>query len=75
MSNWFSYCAIHCVFIDDGIPLCYFKQLLLLYSFAPDFLCTARGVPEVTVIDCTGNQPVSSLQCSFNGGQLHSCRL
>ncbi|CAI8019901.1 hypothetical protein GBAR_LOCUS11921 [Geodia barretti] len=38
-----------------------------------DFLCTASGVPEVTVIVCTGNQPGSSLQCSFNGGQLHSC--
>jgi hypothetical protein len=60
--------------LDSRITLASSTGSVLIFD-DDDFMCTARGVPEVTVIDCTGNQPGSSLQCSFNEGQLHSCML
>ncbi|CAI8053261.1 hypothetical protein GBAR_LOCUS29129 [Geodia barretti] len=76
-NEFFTYHLVRTANLDSRIELDPVdgRSVITTNTGTRDFLCTARGVPEVTVIDCTGNQPGSSLLCSFNGGQFHSCNV
>jgi hypothetical protein len=37
------------------------------------FNCAATAATDVIIVDCEGTSPDMILQCSFNGGLLHSC--
>ena len=48
--------------------------LCAYFNTAVSLSCTATGLSEVVAINCSGVGPDTSLQCSFSGGPLHSCK-
>ena len=52
----------------------YIQELMHVKLMIIDLPCQAdNGVSEVT-ISCSGIGPETPLQCSFDGGPLHSCK-
>ena len=49
------------------------RQSVSLGTFSTDLTCSASNSTSVVTVDCSGGR-ATTLQCSFDGGPLHSCR-